>query len=154
MRTDMQLTKFTDYCLRVLMYLSAREDALATVSEISGTYRVSHHHLMKVVQHLNAKGYVETVRGKKGGIRLARKPDFINLGEVVRDCEQNFAIVECFNPVNTQCPLLPACVLRAALKEATKSFFATLDRYTIADLVRGQRSVSYSRQKIRLHQAA
>jgi Rrf2 family protein len=150
----MQLTKFTDYCLRVLMYLSVREDELATVNEISGAYRVSHHHLVKVVQHLNGKGYVETVRGKKGGIRLARKPEFINLGEVVRDCEQNFAIVECFNPVNTQCPLLPACVLRAALKEATKSFFATLDRYSIADLARGQRPALPSRQKIHIHRAA
>jgi len=134
----MQLTKFTDYCLRVLIYLGTRENTLARVSEISVAYGVSHNHLMKVVQHLSSKGYVETVRGKKGGIRLAREPGFINLGEVVRDCEQSFAIVECFNPVNTQCPLLPACVLRATLKEATKNFLATLDRYTVADLVRGQ----------------
>jgi Rrf2 family transcriptional regulator, nitric oxide-sensitive transcriptional repressor len=131
----MQLTKFTDYCLRVLMYLGVRGHEFATINEISEAYGVSHNHLMKVVQHLAEKGYVETVRGKGGGIRLARQADFINLGDVVRDCEQTVAIVECFNPVNTQCPLLPACVLRTALNNATKQFFATLDGYTIADLV-------------------
>ena len=131
----MQLTKFTDYCLRVLMYLGARGDGLATINEISEAYRVSNNHLMKVVQHLAGKGYVESVRGKGGGIRLARKPEFINLGDVVRNCEQNVAIVECFDPINTQCPLLPACVLRSALNEATNNFFTTLDRYSVADLV-------------------
>ena len=138
----MQLTKFTDYCLRVLMYLGVRGDKLATIGEISAAYAVSENHLMKVVQHLAGKGYVETVRGKGGGIRLARKPEFINLGEVVRDCEQSFTIVECFDAVNTQCPLLPACVLRSALKDATRRFFSALDEYTIADLTGGNRSVS------------
>lgn len=147
----MQLTKFTDYCLRVLMYLGTRGDGLATIHEISEVYSVSNNHLMKVVQHLAAKGYVETTRGKGGGIRLARKPDFINLGEVVRDCEQDFTIVECFNPVNTQCPLLPACVLRSALKDATKNFFATLDGYTIADLAGARRPVPPSKQKVRIY---
>jgi Rrf2 family transcriptional regulator, nitric oxide-sensitive transcriptional repressor len=137
----MQLTKFTDYCLRVLMYLGADDERLSTVSAIASAYSASSHHLMKVVQHLSAKGYVETVRGKNGGIRLARKPQFINVGEVVRDCEESFDIVECFNAIHTQCPLYPSCVLRAALKEATKSFFATLDRYTLADLTHGHRAI-------------
>ena len=135
----MQLTKFTDYCLRVLIYLSASEGKMATVSEIASTYEASRHHLMKVAQHLSAKGYVETARGKNGGIRLAREPRLINIGEVVRDCEESFAVVECFNTLHTQCPLLPACALRAALKEATKSFFASLDRYTLADFAQGSR---------------
>jgi Rrf2 family transcriptional regulator, nitric oxide-sensitive transcriptional repressor len=131
----MQLTKFTDYCLRVLMYLGARGDGLATINEISEAYRVSNNHLMKVVQHLAGTGYVESVRGKGGGIRLARNPKFINLGDVVRNCEQNVSIVECFDLNNTECPLLPACTLRSALNEATNNFFATLDRYSVADLV-------------------
>jgi Rrf2 family nitric oxide-sensitive transcriptional repressor len=150
----MQLTKFTDYCLRVLMYLSVREDRLATVSEIAAAYRVSRNHMMKVAQHLNAKGYVQTVRGKNGGIRLARAPEFINLGEAVRDCEEDFDIVECFNPVNSDCPLLPACALRASLREATKNFLATLDRLTIADLVRGQRFAVAGTKTIRINRAA
>lgn len=150
----MQLTKFTDYCLRVLTYLSLSSEQLATVNEIASTYGASRHHLMKVVQHLNAKGYVETVRGKKGGIRLSRKPQFINVGEVVRDCEEDFDVVECFNTVNTQCPLLPACVLRAALKEATKNFLATLDRYTLADLTIGQRPVRFGRPTRPFNRAA
>jgi Rrf2 family nitric oxide-sensitive transcriptional repressor len=137
----MQLTKFTDYCLRVLIYLGAHDERLSTVSAIASAYGASSHHLMKVVQHLSAKGYVETVRGKNGGIRLARKAQFINVGEVVRDCEESFDIVECFNIVHTQCPLYPSCVLRAALKEATKSFFATLDRYTLSDLTHGQQAM-------------
>ena len=143
----MQLTKFTDYCLRVLMYLGARGDGLATINEISDAYRVSNNHLMKVVQHLAGKGYVESVRGKGGGIRLARKPEFINLGDVVRNCEQNVAIVECFDPINTQCPLLPACVLRSALNEATNNFFTTLDRYSVADLVIKRDLIHASRRK-------
>lgn len=150
----MQLTKFTDYCLRVLTYLSLRSDELATVSEIAATYGASRHHLMKVAQHLSAKGYVDTVRGKKGGIRLSRKPQFINVGEVVRDCEGDFDVVECFSKVNTQCPLLPACVLRAALKEATKSFLAVLDRYTLADLTAGQRLAGRAPKNERLGRAA
>ncbi len=141
----MQLTKFTDYCLRVLMYLGVRGGELATISEISETYKVSNNHLMKVVQHLAGKGYVETVRGKGGGIRLARKPELINLGDVVRDCEHDLAIVECFNPTNTQCPLLPACILRTALKDATKKFFAALDQYTIADLVGKRDLISFAK---------
>lgn len=150
----MQLTKFTDYCLRVLMYLAAREDEMATVSAVAQTYDVSHHHLTKVVQHLNGKGYVDTVRGKKGGIRLARKPQFINLGEVVRDCEQALNLVECFDTDYAGCPLLPSCALRAALKEATKSFFAALDRYSLADLVPRPRSGSAGKATIPIHRAA
>ncbi|MGE5522638.1 MAG: Rrf2 family transcriptional regulator [Rhodospirillaceae bacterium] len=141
----MQLTKFTDYCLRVLTYLSLRNDRLVTVNEIATTYSASRHHLMKVVQHLGAKGYVESTRGKNGGIRLARKPHFISVGEVVRDCEEDFAVVECFSATSTQCPLLPACVLRTALKEATKNFLGTLDRYTLADLTTGQPSLRLDR---------
>lgn len=131
----MQLARFTDYCLRVLMYLSFREGHRVTIEEIARAYGISNNHLMKVVRHLAAAGYVQTVRGKGGGLRLARRPELINLGEVVQECEPDFNIVECLGGGESNCPLLPACVLRAALKEATRSFFLTLERYTVHDLV-------------------
>ena len=131
----MQLSRFTDYCLRVLMYLSFRDDDRVTVGNIATAYGISCSHLMKVVQHLAAAGYVQTVRGKGGGLRLARRPGLINLGEVVQECERELSIVECLGGKTSNCPLSPACVLRSALKEAMRSFFGTLERYTLEDLV-------------------
>lgn len=134
----MQLTRFTDYSLRVLIYLAANRDRLSTISEIAGSYRISENHLMKVVNHLATIGYVGTVRGKGGGMRLSRAPHLINIGEVVRDCEDNMDIVECFNPRTRTCPLLPSCILKSALGAARKSFLATLDTYSLQDIVNGQ----------------
>ncbi len=131
----MQLSRFTDYCLRVLMYLSFREGELVTVGDIAKAYGVSTNHLMKVVQHLAATGYVHTVRGKGGGLRLAREPRFINLGEVVQACERDLNVVECIGVSSSECPLFPGCVLRSALRDATRSFIATLERYTVQNLV-------------------
>ena len=133
----MQLTRFTDYSLRVLIYLGLHEDQLSTIGEIAKNYGVSENHLMKVVHTLAGRGYVETVRGKGGGMRLSRAPNLINIGDVVRDAEENLDIVECFNPANQACPLLPACALKSVLSEARKNFLATLDRYTLADLIQG-----------------
>ena len=131
----MQLTRFTDYSLRVLIYVGAFPDRLCTIQEIASAYAVSENHLMKVVSQLAGKGYVETVRGKRGGVRLARPPRLINIGAVVRDMEDRFDIVECFNEKRQNCPLLPACTLRSILSDAHRNFMATLDRHTLQDVL-------------------
>jgi len=134
----MQLTRFTDYALRVLIYLGAHPDRLSTISEVATSYLISKNHLMKVVNHLATFGYVDTTRGKGGGIKLARAPQLINIGAVVRDCEDNMDIVECFNPKQRTCPLLPSCALKSLLSEAKKNFMATLDDHSLRDLLGSQ----------------
>jgi Rrf2 family transcriptional regulator, nitric oxide-sensitive transcriptional repressor len=131
----MRLTRFCDYALRVLMYLGVHGERVATIREIAGTHGVSENHLMKVVQHLSARGYIATTRGKGGGMRLARAPGDINIGEVVREAEDDGAFVECFDPITSNCHIAPACVLKHALHDALDAFFRTLDGYTLADLV-------------------
>jgi Rrf2 family transcriptional regulator, nitric oxide-sensitive transcriptional repressor len=131
----MQLTLFTDYSLRSLVYLGANPDRLCTISEIAKAYEISGHHLRKIVNHLSTVGYIETVRGKGGGLRLSRAPHMINIGAVVRDTEDSFNIVECFSKEQQSCPLLPACALRSVLVDAQRSFMATLDRSTLQDIV-------------------
>jgi len=130
----MRLTRYSDYALRVLMYMGVRGERLVTIDEIAGAYDISRNHLMKVVYHLGRQGYIHTVRGRKGGMALARQPAEINLGVLVRETENDLALVECFGPDN-RCCLTPACVLRQALDEALKAFMAVLDRYTLADLI-------------------
>lgn len=133
----MQLTRFTDYSLRTLIFLGQHDDRLMTIHEIAEYYGISKTHLMKVVHTLGLRGYIETVRGRVGGIRLARRPDLINVGAVVRDTEENMDIAECLGG-NDSCPLLPACVLKSAFSEARKNFLATLDRYRLSDLLTGR----------------
>jgi len=136
----MQLTRFTDYSLRVLIYLGLQQDRLVTISEIASTFGISQNHLMKVVHRLGTQGYIETVRGKGGGMRLARRPELINIGLVVRDTEENMDIAECFGTGGSNCFLLPACVLKTALTEARQSFLATLDLYRLSDLLAKQKA--------------
>jgi Rrf2 family nitric oxide-sensitive transcriptional repressor len=131
----MQLTLFTDYSLRVLVFLGAHPDRLCTISEAAEGYRVSVNHLMKVVNRLASAGYIETVRGKGGGMRLSRAPNMINIGDVVRHMEDCFDIVECFNAKHQDCPLLPACTLKSILVDARRNFMATLDRHTLQDVL-------------------
>lgn len=134
----MQLTRFTDYALRALVYLGAHRERLSTISEIAAFYDISEAHLMKIVHRLATAGYIETLRGKGGGMRLSREPHLINLGDVVRDTEDNMNIVECFDPTRQSCPLLPACTLKSVLTEARRNFIATLDRYTLKDVLTRQ----------------
>lgn len=130
----MQLTQFTDYSFRVLMFLAIKDDA-ATIGEIVNSYGVSKNHLTKVVHNLARLGYIQSTRGKGGGIRLAQKPEDINIGRLVLVTEPNFDLVECFKAETSGCPLTPACMLRRILGEAQRSFIETLDRYNLADLV-------------------
>jgi Rrf2 family nitric oxide-sensitive transcriptional repressor len=132
----MQLTRFTDYSLRTLIYVGLHQDRLMTIHEIAQHYDISQAHLTKVVHRLGLCGYIETVRGRVGGIRLARAPEAINLGAVVRDTEENMNIAECFGGSDS-CKLLPSCALKSVFAEARKSFLATLDRYHLSDLLRG-----------------
>ncbi|MGV2979298.1 Rrf2 family transcriptional regulator [Camelimonas sp. ID_303_24] len=126
----MRLTRYTDYAMRVLLYLGARPERLCSIAEIAGAYRISQNHLMKVVNDLGRAGYVASVRGRAGGVRLARDPSGINVGEVVRHTEDSFDLVDCGS-----CVIAPACGLTSALREALAAFLAVLDGYTLADLL-------------------
>lgn len=130
----MRITRYTDYSLRVLMYLANKGETLSTIAEIAASYDISRNHLMKVVQELNSKGYLIATRGKNGGLRLKGKPEDINVGALVRETEQDLDLVECFGS-NNQCVITPVCQLRRALAEALDAFFAKLDEYTLADLL-------------------
>ena len=131
----MKLTMYTDYALRVLMYLAVHEDRLVTIAEMASTYDISKNHLMKIVHQLGQHGFIETARGRSGGLRLGQAPERVALGEVVRRMEPHFNLVECFDPITNRCPILPACGLSHVLVEARDAFLAVLDRYTLADLI-------------------
>ena len=131
----MQLTKFTDYSLRTLVYLGEHPDELITIKEISDYYCIVHSHLTKVVHLLSTSGYVHGERGRNGGIRLARPPQDIMIGAVVRATEESLFLVECFDPKKQTCRLLPACKLRKGLNAAYKAFFSVLDDTTLADVI-------------------
>ena len=127
----MRLTRYTDYAMRVLLHLAARgDDGLSSIGEIAALYKISQNHLMKVVQDLGKAGFVRTVRGRGGGIALARPADQIVVGQVVRQTEDGFKLVDC-----TACVIAPACTLPRALNEATAAFIAVLDKYTLEDLL-------------------
>ncbi len=137
----MKLTTFSDYTLRVLMFLALNRERLATIPEIAAAYDISENHLMKVVHQLARSGVIESVRGKGGGIRLAREPEAIRLGQVVRVSEGNAPIVECLSDDAGACRIAPACRLSAILVRAFDALFATLDEYTLADLVHAPRGL-------------
>ncbi|MBV8682799.1 MAG: Rrf2 family transcriptional regulator [Caulobacteraceae bacterium] len=132
----MRLTVYSDFSLRVLMYVALHPDERPTIAEIAASYGVSKNHLMKVVYQLGVAGYVTTLRGKNGGLRLARPAEEIGLGELVRRTEPDMALAPCFESTNgAGCPITPACKLRRALWEARAAFLEVLDAYTLADLV-------------------
>lgn len=130
----MRLTNFSDYALRILMYAAVQNDRLITIEETAAVYGISRAHLMKVANQLTRTGYLRAVRGRSGGLALARRPEKIGLGDVVRATEPDFTMVECFGDEN-RCIITPHCRLRGILTEALGAFAATLDRYTLADLV-------------------
>lgn len=130
----MYITRYTDYSLRVLMYVALKGETISTIREIADSYDISKNHLMKVVQKLNNDGHVVAIRGKNGGLRLKGKPEDINIGALVRDTEQDLALVECFGN-NNCCTITPACLLKNFFAEALEAFFSVLDQYTLADLL-------------------
>lgn len=130
----MKLTLHSDYSLRVLLYLAHSPDRLVGTEEIASAYGISKHHLVRVVQTLAEHGYVEVKTGRSGGAKLAKQPQEINLGEVVRHTEQSFRMVECFDPATNTCPIVEICGLHTKLGEALEAFFAVLDRFTLADI--------------------
>jgi len=132
----MRLTRQTNYAVRIMMYCAANAGRLSRIPEIAGAYSVSELFLFKILQPLVENGLVETVRGRNGGVRLAKTADKITLFDIVRVTEDNFAMAECFESDGVDCPLVDACTLNAALKEALNAFFTVLSSYTIEDLVR------------------
>lgn len=132
----MRLTDYSEYGLRVLIYLSIQDERLATIKEISEQYDISRNHLMKLVHDLGKHGFIETIRGKHGGLRIGRDPATITVGEVIRAMEKDMAIVECFQPGNYDCQIVRACVLAGVMRKALNAFLGVLDDYTIEDLVK------------------
>lgn len=135
----MQLTRYSDYSLRVLIYLAVRPDHLATIEEIAQAYGISRAHLMKVVHQMGRAGFLETVRGRGGGFQLAREPEDITVGDVIRYTEDKMVLAECFDPETSHCRIESVCGLRGVFEEALDAFLKTLDRYTLADLVARRR---------------
>lgn len=132
----MRLTLYTDYSLRVLLYLAHKEDRMATISELADFYKISRNHLVKVVHNLGIQGYIQTTRGKNGGLKLARPANEIVIGDVVRKMEPDFELLECFNEATDQCVITKTCSLKSVLFSARNNFLATLDQHTVADAVK------------------
>lgn len=130
----MRLTLMTDYAVRLLLFVAQHPDRLCTIAEIAQAYRISEAHLMKVTHLLGQRGWIETVRGKGGGMRLACRPEAINLGRLVRDVEPDFNIVECFGDTD-RCVLTGNCRLSGVVNGALQSFLAHLDGFTLADIL-------------------
>jgi Rrf2 family nitric oxide-sensitive transcriptional repressor len=133
----MQITSFTDYALRVLIYLAMSPNKQATITEVAGFYNISRNHLVKVVHQLGGNGFVNTTRGKGGGFSLQRPPERICIGEVVRSMENHFNWVECFDPAQQRCRLLPNCGLKHLLARAGDAYLQVLDAATLADVLSG-----------------
>jgi Rrf2 family nitric oxide-sensitive transcriptional repressor len=133
----MRLTLYTDYSLRVLLYLACREEENVTITEISDFYRISRNHLVKVVHNLGLDGYILTSRGRRGGLRLARPAKEILVGELVRSTEPDLDLLECFNPATDHCVISNSCSLKAVIFNAQAAFLEVLDQYTLADMAKG-----------------
>jgi len=129
----MQLTQFSDYSLRLALYLAAHPHQLVTLQEVSEAYGISQHHLVKVTGRLIEHGVIASVRGRNGGLRLNRAPEAINIGELVRMTEPHFNLVECFDADTNTCPIDKACGLKAVLRQAQDAFLRELDRHTLAE---------------------
>lgn len=133
----MHLTNFSDYALRVLIYLSLRNEK-SSIAEVSKILNLSENHLMKVVHRLAKLGYIQSLRGKNGGIQMALAPRKINLGKIIVELEPNFNIAECFDEEKGLCILSPECRLKGYFNEAKKAFLKTLGKYSLADLTKNK----------------
>jgi Rrf2 family nitric oxide-sensitive transcriptional repressor len=131
----MQLTQFTDYGLRSLMYLASQEDKLCSVREISDHYGISKNHLVKIVHHLAMVGYITSTKGKGGGIRLSKDPEDMRLGDIISALEPNMDLVECFNSEKNTCTIVKACRLKHFLADAKKSFLNCMNQHTLSDAI-------------------
>ena len=138
----MKLTTFTDYSLRVLIYLATRPGQRATIAQIAAAFAISEHHLVKVVHFLGKQGWLSNVRGKGGGLELGALPETIVIGQVVRQTEGAAVVAECFDASGGDCSIAPSCRLRGVLGEAVAAFYDVLDRYTLADLVRNREQLA------------
>ena len=144
----MRLTLYTDYSLRVLLYLANREDESATISELADFYKISRNHLVKVVHNLGLNGYILTTRGRHGGLKLACPAKEIQIGEGVRSAEPDFDLLECFNPATDQCVITRSCNLKSVIFNAQASFLGVLDKYTLADIARASKKTLSSFKSI------
>src|SRR6516225_1245104 len=136
LNTSMQLTLHADYAFRVLLYLGSQpEGHIASTREISGAYGISRHHLIRVAQTLARHGYVRITGGREGGLSLARDPQTIRLGDVVRKAETNLRVVECFDKETNSCPIISVCQLKPVLSLALNAFLSVMDEYTLADML-------------------
>lgn len=131
----MRLTHYTNYALRTLMYAAMRRPDLVRVQDVSDAYGISRAHLVKCVHQLGLWGYLENVRGRNGGFRLARAPAVITVGEIARKTEDCQDLVECFNPAVNTCPMVTVCRLKTTFQRAQLAFMAVLDEVTLADLI-------------------
>lgn len=131
----MRLTLHTDYALRLLMYLAVKPDGRATIREVAEAYGISRNHLVKVAHELGRAGFVETLRGRGGGLRLARPAEAIGIAKVVRAMEEDFRLVECFDPQTDRCRISPSCRLKRLLRQALEAYMEVLGKATLADLV-------------------
>lgn len=138
----MRLTTYSDYALRLLMYLGTHRGEICTIQQIADAYGISKNHLMKIAHQLSIEGYLESLRGRGGGLRLAKAPNEIVVGAVVRATEEDFDLVECFNPDRNRCVVTKACRLRGVLSEALEAYLAVLDRYSLEDLISNESAFS------------
>ena len=141
----MRLTKHSDYALRVLLYAATHAEALVSTDEIATSFGISANHLVKIINNLGKQGFLEVKRGRSGGLRLAREPEEIVIGEVIRLTEPDFHMVECFDGESNTCPISAACGLIGPLKEATEAFLGALDGYTLADVIGPRRRAKHRR---------
>lgn len=131
----MRLTTYTDYALRALIYLAANRERLVTIQDIADAHDIAKNHLTKVVHQLGILGFVESLRGRNGGLKLGKEPAQINIGAVVRSTEPDFHMAECFDPKKNFCMLSTACSLKGVLYKATAAYLAVLDEVTLENLM-------------------
>ena len=134
----MRLTLHTDYALRMLTYVATRPEGACTVNDVARAYGLSHNHLLKVAQTLREHGFIETARGRSGGIRLERAPESIGIGALVRLIEEDLSLAECMQAGGRPCVISPGCSLKGMFSEALAAFLSVLDKYTLADVVRNR----------------